>query len=354
MTVTTDTIELAAVLADRRPPLAELLARPGTQVVLLAGSKDPNAKITLLLLDSYGPAFAVKVPTTRAAARVVRNEGYLLEALAGLALGDFATTIARPVGYLSANGLPALVSTALTGAPMTQRYHSWRHTASAQRVRDDFAAAGGWLGELQARTAGREAPITLLADSLGSIAVRFPRHAGLSELRRQLDGPAARLAEYRTPRTVVHGDYWFGNLLLAADDGAGGPPRVTGVVDWESGAMSGEPLRDLARFAVSYALYLDRHVKPGRRVPGHPGLRSGTWGAGLAHLAGGRGWFPRLAREYLMQGLDRLGVPAVLWPYLLVAGIAEVAASADHPEFARAHLDLLIRLVEAGAVEGLR
>jgi aminoglycoside phosphotransferase (APT) family kinase protein len=138
---------------------------------------------------------------------------------------------------------------------------------------------------------------------------------------------------------VVHGDYWFGNLLLGGD-------RVVGVVDWESGALVGEPLRDVARFAVSYALYLDRHVRPGHRVPGHRGLRADSWGAGLAWAAAGRGWFGALTREYVSAALERLGLPAALWSEVVVAGIAEVVATADHPDFAQSHLDLLVRLLD--------
>jgi Phosphotransferase enzyme family len=338
MTTGTATDELAAFLGERRPPLTDLLARPGTRAVLLAGSKDPNAKMTIVLLDDYGPAFVVKVPTTQPAALVIRNEGYMLNALTDRGLGSLANTLPRPIGYLAADGLPALISTALTGTPMTVRYHAWRHTARRRNVRADFAAASRWLAELQARTAGPTAPVTLLADSLKTIKIRFPDHPCLRTLLRRLGVVASLLSRQSTPRTVVHGDYWFGNLLVDGD-------RVVGVVDWESGAMSGEPLRDVARFAVSYALDLDKHVRPGRRVPGHRGLRAGPWGAGVVYLLQGRSWLSLLVQGYLTQELKRLGVPGELWPEVLLTGVAEIAATADHPDFARSHVDLLARMV---------
>ena len=62
----------------------------------------------------------------------------------------------------------------------------------------------------------------------------------------------------------MHGDYWPGNLLLHRG-------RVSGVVDWEAGALAGEPLRDVVRFVLSYALYLDRHTRAGR--PGRRAIR---------------------------------------------------------------------------------
>jgi hypothetical protein len=290
------------------------------------------------LFDRYGPAFVVKVPTTQPAHQVVRDEGDLLEALSALPLGKLADTLPRPVGYLPVGDLAALVSTAVAGTPMTVRYHAWRHTAVRRRVMQDFAAAGAWLAELQTRTASGTSRATLLTESLTTIAARFPDHPGLATARRRLKSAAARLAAHHTPQTVVHGDFWFGNLLVDRD-------RVVGVVDWESGSLSGEPLRDLARFAVSYALYLDRHTRRGRRVAGHKGLIAGRWGGGVAHLLSGTGWLGEVVRDYLVDALTRLGLPARLWREVVLAGIADVAATADHPGFARAHLDLLIQLV---------
>src|ERR1043166_6964397 len=105
----TDTIELTAVLSVERPPLADVLARPGTRIVLLAGSRDPNAKTTLMLFDEYGAAVVVKAPPTRPARVAVRHEGPALDALAGQRLGPLAATVPRAVGYMSWEGLDALV-----------------------------------------------------------------------------------------------------------------------------------------------------------------------------------------------------------------------------------------------------
>jgi aminoglycoside phosphotransferase (APT) family kinase protein len=337
----TETMRMTAAITREQPPLSEVLARPGTRAVLLAGSKDPNAKVTVVLLDGYGAAFVVKVPTTSGAAEVVKEEARLLESVRGLRIGRLATTVPQPLGYLDASGLPALVTNALAGTPMTVRYHGWRHTARRRRVRADFAAAGGWLAELQTRTAGARARVTLLADAMDRIGSRFPDHPELPRLRHRLAGAADRLSRCATPRTVVHGDYWYGNLLVARERRA---LRVVGVVDWEACALSGEPLRDVARFAASYALYLDRHVRPGHRVPGHRGLRADSWGAGLVHAVQGRGWFGALVRRYLSAAAERLGISGQLWQEIMLGGIADVAATADHPEFARNHLDLLVRV----------
>jgi hypothetical protein len=338
MTAGTEAAPMAGKTVDARTPLNDVVNRPGTRVVLLGASRDVNAKVTLVLLDDYGPAHVVKVPTTSAAAEVVRNEGAMLDGLAGAGLGSLASTVPRALGYLSAEGLPALVTTSLTGVPMTVRYHGWGHTRRRRRVRADFAAAGAWLAELQRRTAQEPGSVTFFEEALSTIAARFPDHTDLAALRAGLEKNAARLAAHRTPRTVVHGDYWFGNLLLSAD-------RVVGVVDWESGLLAGEPLRDVARFAVSYAVYLDRHTRSGRRVRGHRGLSATGWGAGLEYAVAGGGWFPAVVREYVAAALTRLGLPAELARDLLLAGIADVAATADHPDFARDNLGVLVRLL---------
>jgi hypothetical protein len=138
-------------------------------------------------------------------------------------------------------------------------------------------------------------------------------------------------------RTAVHGDLWFGNVLVS--DG-----RASGIVDWEAGGIAGEPLRDLARFAHMYALFLDRRTRPGRSVAGHRGLRAGEWGAGVAFAVNGAGWFPELFRRFLRDGLARLGASPEHWRELALAGIAEVAALADEDEYARHHLELFLRL----------
>ena len=154
----------------------------------------------------------------------------------------------------------------------------------------------------------------------------------------------ARLRLNQVPRTVVHGDFWFGNILVS-----GG--RVSGVVDWEAATTRGEPVRDLVRFANMYALYLDRRTRRGRRVAGHRGLRADRWGAGLEYAIGGTGWFPTIYRRFLEDGLARLGAEPKSWRDAALAGVAEVAALTDHGDFARFHLELFRRLTSDEVAE---
>jgi hypothetical protein len=64
----------------------------------------------------------------------------------------------------------------------------------------------------------------------------------------------------------------------------------------------------------------------------------------LLYAVNGSGWYPDLVLGFCREALTNLGADGACARALLVAGIADVAATADHPEFARAHLDLLSRV----------
>lgn len=320
--------------------LRTLLRAPGSRAVLLDASRDPNACLTLLVTAPGGatPYLAVKVATTPAAAQLLAREADFLAWLARRELRRVGPTLPQLAGRFDADGLLAVASSVLPGVPMRASYHAYRHLARPAAVRADFTAAATWLAALHADSAAAAAPIGLLDGMAERIAARWPSDQRAATLAERLGPLAACLASARTPRTVVHGDFWAGNLLLA-----GG--TVTGVVDWAAGEPAAEPLRDVARFALSYGLYLDRHTRPGRPVAGHPGLRASGWGAGIEYAITGRGWFGSLVRSFVSRALARLGASPELCRAVLLAGLAEVAATADHPDFAAQHRDLLLRLV---------
>lgn len=320
--------------------LRALLSTPGSRTVLLDASRDPNSSVTVLVMPPGGgePHLAVKVATTRAAARVIAREADFLAGLGRRSLRRVRPTVPRQVGVFDVDGLLAVATSVVPGVPMRVGYHAFRHLARPAAVRADFTAAGDWLAALHADSCGEAAPIALLDGVAERIATRWPGDERAALLAEQLGPVAARLESARTPRTVVHGDFWAGNLLLTSG-------AVTGVVDWAAGELAGEPLRDVARFVLSYSLYLDRHTRPGRPVAGHPGLRAEGWGAAIQYAISGPGWFGVLVRSFVTSALDRLGAPTELWRDVLLAGLGEVAATADHPDFAVQHRDLLLRLV---------
>jgi hypothetical protein len=246
-------------------------------------------------------------------------------------------SIPRILDVVEYRGRPAVVMTAVQGMPMTTTYLRWRHTASSGRVAADFAAVGSWLAEVQRGTARESAPLDMDGGVASRLRSRFPNDERLGADLDRLAEIYARLRQNTVSRTAVHGDLWFGNVLLAGE-------QVSGVVDWEAAATSGEPVRDLVRFALMYALYLDWRTRKGRRVAGHPGLRADSWGAGVEYALNGSGWFPDLFRRFIGDGLARLGASPASWRDATLAGIAEVAALTDDEGFARLHLELFRRI----------
>jgi Phosphotransferase enzyme family len=327
---------------EQRRSLWEFAAASGLRSLVIGLSKDPNAKLTVLLVSpsSGRPVLAVKAPTTDIAADAIEVEMHLLAELRGRRAGGVIGTIPSLVEVVDFEGRPAIVTTAVQGRPMTASYARRRHTADPGRVAADFAAVQEWLAQLQTGTLGPPSPLDMDGGVSLRLEARFAEDQAIGADLEALAEIDAGLRGDATPRTAVHGDLWFGNVLCA-----GG--RVAGVVDWEAGASSGEPVRDLVRFALSYALYLDRRTRPGRRVPGHRRLRAGTWGAGVEYALDGEGWFPELFRRFIQNGLARLGASPARWRDAALAGVAEVAALTDDDAFARHHLELFRRLAHS-------
>jgi hypothetical protein len=322
----------------------ELLRAPATRGVLIAASRDPDAKFTFIVTPPAGTypcplagPVAVKIPATPAAASAITRETRMLIDLRDAELGGIAETIPRYLETLDSDGLPALVSTALSGTPMSVPYHRWLHTGRPRPVAADLALAGGWLRRFQAVTSGERTRIRWAGEVGDQLRERWHDHRLLESALVRLSAADHHLSGRRVARTMVHGDYWFGNLLV--NDGV-----ISGVVDWEGGSRSGWPLRDLVRFALSYSLYLDRHTRSGRRVLRHHGLRRTGFGPGVTYGLLGQGWFPELIRQYLYDGLGALGLPAELWYSAALAGIGEVAALANDDDFGCGHLELLAGL----------
>ena len=322
---------------------ADLVDGAAGRVVCLSMSKDPNAKLTVLLFDQgqAQPSRVAKVPTTDAAARTIDAEAAVLAGLHQMDLGPLADTIPKLWPMADDHGRPVLVTSALTGRQMLAVYHTWRHTARPSAVSADFAAAGEWLAQLAQRTCSGHRDLATMLDSAAEVIERrFADDPATSSDVRALAALREQLAGHLVPQVVVHNDFWPGNLLV--DQG-----RISGVIDWEGASLEGSAVRDVAHFALTYSLYLDRHTRSGRRVAGHRGLRAGVWGAGLDYAVGGVGWYPTLVQSFVTDGLERLGVPAHLCRPVLLAEIACVAAEADHPEFARNHLLAFRRLSQA-------
>jgi aminoglycoside phosphotransferase (APT) family kinase protein len=326
-------------VADGRAlPMAEFVAASGLLSVVVGVSKDPNAKVTLLLVSSTlrKPVLAVKAPTTAGAAEMVEAERRMLRRLPELLPDALLETVPRFLHTVEFAGRSAIVTTAAAGCPMMADYLR-RGDVLATRAEAHFAALDRWLGSLHMARAGPPGPIDMDGGVIALLKARFMDDARVASDVDHLAEIHDRLRQHSVPRTVVHGDLWFGNVLLEND-------RVSGVVDWEEATTRGEPVRDLVRFALTYALYLDWRTRAGRRVRGIPGLRASAWGAGIEFGLHGAGWFPDLFRGFLQNGLDRLGAPRDLWRDAVLAGVAEMAVRCDDANFGRKNLTLFRRL----------
>ena len=94
-----------------RPALAGIIDDLGGRVVCLALSKDPNAKVTILLFGpgEHVPRYVAKVPTTDAAERSVLGEAARLADLGHRDIGPIEGTVPRIVAIAGHNGVISLL-----------------------------------------------------------------------------------------------------------------------------------------------------------------------------------------------------------------------------------------------------
>ena len=306
-----------------------------TRTVVIAMSRDANPKATVMVFvdGAPSPLLALKVGITQGACRSVDAEARALRALAEVDPAMVHHTAPRVLELRDDPLGTALVMIACPGVSMAIDYHRWRHNSRPDRVRRDFARADRWLRQLARRSVPPAAPLRW-ADGIrarfGSDAVAECAATATHSIEVKLERP--NLGAF------VHGDFWCGNILHTAG-------VVSGVVDWEHAVVGGDPVRDRARFALSYSLYLDRHTRAGSPVHGHAGLRAGRWGAGIGYAVQGQGWYPELVAEFVGDGLETSGRSSDLWRAAMLSGLAEIVVRSDHDGFARQHLELLGELV---------
>lgn len=317
-------------LLDGRPPGSVVAVDRWRGTLTCAVPGDPTVEPAL-------EPVLVRVPTTAAAAGVVEHEARLLVELRRRRLGPIERSIPRHAGTGRVDGTLVAMASPLPGEPMCPQRPGWPSGVQPRTDRRNFQWAAEWLAGLHTASATSRARLDWPDQVMDLLHQRWEGHRRLRPALQRLEPAATRLAEYAVWRTAVHGDFWHGNVLVG-DDG------ITGVVNWYDGEVDGSPLRDLARFALTYGWPVRRQPAQGRSVVGRAGLApaGGTTGVRLALL--GRGWYPRTVRSFLQEGLARLGVAPEEWYDVAVAGVAEIAARAPDPTVAEAHLDLLAEL----------
>jgi len=333
-----------------RSTLRDHLGTESPPLVVVALSRDENPKAIIVAFSPTDstPRLVVKAALTEGSVAAVRAEAAALRSVEALDPGMVGGTVPRLLDERRDETGALLVTEVLPGVPMSVDYHRWRHTAKADVVREDFAGATSWLRELGRlpvdRVPGPSGDWQALATRLRE---RWPAGQASSDVasdvapdvaERVTDLDSRLLMPPGSPLSVVHGDFWCGNVLRTGR-------RVTGVVDWEHAVIGGDPVRDLARFVVSYLLYLDRHTRPGRAVRGHPGLTAGGWGEPIRYAAHGVGWLPSLVGQVLSEALVATGRDGHLWRDVLALATVDVAAHSDHGDFAVQHLLLAEELL---------
>ena len=183
----TSTAPLARPSAERAPEsparraLWHYLRGSDLQSLVFGTSKDPNAKVTILLVspEDGRPHACGQGAHHRSGRTRSTRRGTPARELGGLQLHGLLATVPRVVDLVEFEGRAALVMTAVPGTPMTTSYIEWRHTRSAARVAADFAAVSAWLGDLQRATAGGSAALDLDGGVASRLRRRFPEEPAI-------------------------------------------------------------------------------------------------------------------------------------------------------------------------------
>ena len=263
--------------------LADVLARDVAQVADVRRALRSHVR-RLVICDSTGAWRATAVVAdTLASSAGVEAEQHLLCELWRRSSEPVRGSLPRPLSLATHRGRPVLLLT----APPTDAQPP---AITGLSPRDEAEGALSWLRRWWDATAAGAGPSGFGAVTTTALLVAG---AGLRTVHAVADAQA-RLHRLRVPQAAEHGCYCRDHARFRGGE-------VAWVDDWSLGQLSGEPLRDLASYALSMA---------GRDVAG--ALRSGELGGAV--------------RDLLRGGLGQLRLPRRLWPDLLVLGLAERVA----------------------------
>jgi Phosphotransferase enzyme family len=325
--------------------------------VVIGIDSDRAGKVTMLLVDDTGRPRAIAKVGRRAGlddARLVQEHA-ALQRLHGHAMPLTVDTVPRPLMLRRIADRLVLVTSVVSGVPLTVRYHRPGHVRSESHVRADFDAAANWLTAFQSDTGLQ----TISCEEawrihLAPVFARYRAAIGWSEweagLYERLLDRVGELANVSVPVGFAHGDYCIGNVLFDRD-------VVRGVVDWELGREPALALTDVFKFAASYGSFLDRASSPrGDGIAGHPGWATiarrcrahSSWPnlAGFVYAFQGAGWFPEVVRDYLDANFRRMGCPQDVQPLFLMGFVAEQALVLDNPVYRQGYRDVLRALAD--------
>ena len=93
-------------------------------------------------------------------------------------------------------------------------YHQWAHTARHCAVTRDFDAAFDWLATFQASTTRGRSAADWPTQVLEAVRGHWDGHPALARALERLETARDNLVGSPVASTAVHGDFWYGNLLV--------------------------------------------------------------------------------------------------------------------------------------------
>jgi hypothetical protein len=274
-----------------RPTLAELVSDRCAEITdVRAGSRSQTHRLTICERGSRRALFTAVIADREESTAAVEHEGRLLVELRRGDYGLAARVAPRHIGVAEHVGRPVLLMSPPAGPPLGSTGH--------RPTRRDVAAVIEWLAALWDGGRPDSCPTDLGASAVDALLTRHSADAARADVLDRLCIARARLSRVRVPQTLSHGALTPDRITVTQD-------RVTGVDDWGCGTIAGDPLRDLAGFAVACAeLQMD-------------------------FLLGSRRSVATALRAGIRTGLTALGVDAHLCDEVLLLAVAEQAAATD-------------------------
>jgi aminoglycoside phosphotransferase (APT) family kinase protein len=241
----------------QRLALRELRPSIASAAAMALGEDSAEYAIERLQLTSTAVAVAVVAPLDGGARAVLKMPmtaealvGFDAESrvLAGLyeddRLGDWVRFVPRPLASGILDGRRFRVDSWVPGEPALEKLA--RDPTATDRLLDVAAAT---IHELHSRTATHvEADDALVKNWIDNHvrvlmvgADRVPgAAAALQRVRQELQEAVEERVFWAG---TVHGDYWFGNLLVSG-------PEPTGIVDWDAGGTAELPAIDVLHLVL--------------------------------------------------------------------------------------------------------
>jgi aminoglycoside phosphotransferase (APT) family kinase protein len=226
-------------------------ARPSALWRVQRAERTQSGLVVLLLGPDDAPATAVlKLAQTAEGVTGVRKQAQVLGALrADPRLGDWRGLLPDLLAEGSVGGQLYALEQALPGQSALPVL------ADAARCRAMQAAASAAIAQLHCRTARtvvvddrrRERWIDRPLHMIRQVYALHPRGRRYCALLRRLQRDLqAELAGRTLPACWIHGDFWPGNVLVAADG-----VTLTGIVDWDRATAEELPMHDLVHLLLS-------------------------------------------------------------------------------------------------------